>query len=152
MYEVAALICGLLFGLGLAMSGMTDINKVVGFLDITGQFDPTLIFVMGGGLLVSLPFFQFGIKRLNKPFFAGGFNLPTRKDIDTRLVTGAVLFGVGWGLVGLCPGPALASLAYGNPDVLYFVVAMLAGIFTARFIESSVESMKASNAAVKSSV
>lgn len=127
---LAALFCGILFGFGLAMSGMTDVTKVLGFLDLFGQWDPTLALVMGGGLLISLPFFQLGIGKMSSPALATDFRLPARQDIDTQLITGACLFGIGWGLVGLCPGPALASLFYLNPDLVWFAVAMLAGMFT----------------------
>lgn len=140
MRYVTSLFCGVMFGFGLALSGMTDVAKVIGFLDVFGDWDPTLMFVMGGGLLVSLPFFQLGITRLKGPTFAESFRLPTRSDIDTRLVTGALLFGVGWGLVGLCPGPAWASLAYLRIEVVYFVVAMLAGMLVADVIERQVNS------------
>ncbi len=135
MKLLMALISGILFGFGLALSGMTDISKVIGFLDLFGNWDPTLAFVMGGGILVSLPFFQFGLGKLKAPFFADVFRLPTRTDIDGRLITGAALFGIGWGLVGLCPGPAIASLAYLNIEILYFGAAMLAGMFVADFVD-----------------
>ncbi len=131
MNYLFALLCGALFGFGLALSGMTDVSKVIGFLDLFGNWDPTLAFVMGGGLLVSLPFFQLGIGKLKAPLTGGDFRLPTRQDIDARLLIGAALFGIGWGLVGLCPGPAISSLAYLNPDILYFGLAMAAGMFVA---------------------
>ena len=137
MPMIAALIMGALFGFGLALSGMTDISKVIGFLDLAGNWDPTLAFVMGGGLLISTPFFQFGLAKMQGPLFSDVFRVPTRTDIDGRLIGGAALFGIGWGLVGLCPGPALASIAYLNPDILYFVIAMFLGMVAANFIESS---------------
>lgn len=135
MKLLAALICGALFGFGLALSGMTDVAKVIGFLDLFGNWDPTLAFVMGGGLLVSLPFFQFGLPKLQQPVLTEVFRLPTRQDIDARLLGGAALFGIGWGLVGLCPGPVLASLAYFNTDIVIFAVAMVAGMFAADSID-----------------
>ena len=128
MNGLLALACGTLFGFGLAFSGMTDVSRVLGFLDITGQWDPTLVFVMGGGILISLPFFQFGLGRLSKPVFADIFRVPGPGEIDLRLISGAACFGIGWGLVGLCPGPAIASLVYLNPDIVYFVIAMLLGM------------------------
>ncbi len=131
----AALFCGALFGLGLALSGMTDISRVIGFLDLFGDWDPTLAFVMGGGVLVSLPFFQLGLVKLKAPLFDDAFRLPTRSDVDARLLGGAALFGIGWGLVGLCPGPAIASLAYMNTDILLFAAAMLVGMFVADFAD-----------------
>ena len=138
MPAVVALLCGTLFGFGLALSGMTDVAKVIGFLDVTGAWDPTPAFVMGGGLLVSLPFFQFGLPRLPKPLGDVRFRLPTRNDIDPPLLGGAVLFGVGWGLVGLCPGPAIASIAYLEPDLLWFLFAMAAGwLLTGRLVARS---------------
>ena len=132
---LAALFCGCLFGFGLALSGMTDVTKVIGFLDIFGNWDPSLAFVMGGGVLISVPFFQFVLPRFGAPLAGEKFHLPTRADIDTRLVTGAVLFGIGWGLVGLCPGPALASLGYLNIDIIYFLFAMFAGMAAAHFAD-----------------
>jgi uncharacterized protein len=90
---------------------------------------------MVGGILVSLPFFQFGLGKIKAPLFADVFRLPTRTDIDGRLIGGAALFGIGWGLVGLCPGPAIASLAYLNIDILYFGVAMMAGMFVTDFVD-----------------
>lgn len=138
MNLVAALFCGVLFGFGLALSGMTDISRVIGFLDLFGTWDPTLAFVMGGGLAISLPFFQFGIGRMSGPLIEDSFRLPTAQDIDVKLLTGAALFGIGWGLVGLCPGPALASIAYLNlnPDIVYFVIAMVVGMFIADTADS----------------
>jgi len=130
-----ALLCGMLFGFGLALSGMTDINNVIGFLDLFGDWNPMLAFVMVGGILVSLPFFQFGLGKIKAPLFANVFRLPTKTDIDGRLIGGAALFGIGWGLVGLCPGPAIASLAYLNIDILYFGVAMMAGMFVTDFLD-----------------
>ena len=135
MKLLMALLCGMLFGFGLSLSGMTDINNVIGFLDLFGDWNPMLAFVMVGGILVSLPFFQFGLGKIKAPLFADVFRLPTKTDIDGRLIGGAALFGIGWGLVGLCPGPAIASLAYLNIDILYFGVAMMAGLFVTDFVD-----------------
>ena len=107
--NIAALIAGLLFGLGLAISQMTNPAKVLNFLDITGTWDPTLAFVMGGAVLVTLISFRFILKQ-DRPLFEGQFHLPTRSDIDGRLLGGAALFGIGWGLAGYCPGPGIAAL------------------------------------------
>ena len=137
MKLLMALLCGMLFGFGLALSGMTDINNVIGFLDLFGDWNPMLAFVMVGGILVSLPFFQFGLGKIKAPLFADVFRLPTKTDIDGRLICGAALFGIGWGLVGLCPGPAIGSLAYLDIDILYFGVAMLAGMFVTDFVDRS---------------
>lgn len=128
---VVALISGALFGLGLAVSGMANPQKVIGFLDVTGDWDPTLALVMGGALLVSFPAFRmiFGRRR---PVLAEDFDLPANKMVDARLGGGAALFGVGWGLAGFCPGPAVVALvpalAAGIVPVFAFVAAMVAGM------------------------
>ena len=134
--NIAALIAGLLFGLGLAISQMTNPAKVLNFLDITGTWDPTLAFVMGGAVLVTLISFRFILKQ-DRPLFEGQFHLPTRSDIDSRLLGGAALFGIGWGLVGLCPGPAISSLAFGQTESFVFVAAMLVGSVAARFMPTA---------------
>lgn len=118
---------GLLFGVGLILAGMTDPSKVLGFLDLAGLWDPSLAFVMGGAILVSLGAFALAKKRTTS-FLGGAMQLPTNRDIDKRLVTGSLLFGAGWGLAGFCPGPALVSLGTGNPKAVVFVLAMLAGM------------------------
>lgn len=118
---------GLLFGLGLILAGMTDPSKVLGFLDLAGLWDPSLAFVMGGAILVSLGAFTLAKKRTTS-FLGGAMQLPTSRDIDKRLVTGSLLFGAGWGLAGFCPGPALVSVGTGNPKAVVFVLAMLAGM------------------------
>jgi uncharacterized membrane protein YedE/YeeE len=126
MQALVALLCGVVFGAGLAVSGMTNPGKVLAFLDVTGAWDPTLAFVMGGALAVSALGFALARRRA-RPWLAEGFALPTRRDLDARLLGGAALFGVGWGLVGLCPGPALADLARGSPQIWLFVAALVAG-------------------------
>ena len=118
---------GTLFGAGLTISGMTDPLRVRGFLDAFGNWDPTLVFVMGGAVLVMAIAWQVQ-RRMKKPLFGARFSLPDRSDLDGRLIGGAVLFGIGWGIAGLCPGPAVASLALSPRDVLPFVAAMLAGM------------------------
>jgi len=125
---VIALIAGLLFGAGLALGGMTNPLKVISFLDVTGQWDPSLAFVMGCALLITFPVFWW-VRRSSKPLFADKFQLPTRRDIDRPLIIGAALFGIGWGIAGLCPGPAVANLASGSPQVLLFVAMMIAGMW-----------------------
>ena len=127
MKMLAALFSGLLFGFGLTLSGMTNPAKVVNFLDLTGHWDPSLGFVMGGGLLVTLPAF-FLARRRRAPLLDSRFHFSPRSDIDARLIVGAALFGAGWGLAGLCPGPAIASLWRGAPVILVFVAAMAAGM------------------------
>ncbi len=127
------LFAGALFGLGLAVSGMVDPAKVIGFLDVAGDWDPTLAFVMGGALLVTVPAFRLIFKR-RRPVLADDFELPTKKDVDTRLLGGSALFGVGWGLSGFCPGPAVTALATGLTPVFAFVVAMIAGMAIYKWI------------------
>lgn len=124
---------GLLFGLGLTVSGMINPAKVIGFLDLAGDWDPSLALVMGTALLVSLPGFQWILKR-ERPLFETKFFLPGKSDIDAPLIKGAVLFGIGWGLAGLCPGPALAAAASMNSSVLLFLGAMIAGMFLHHFL------------------
>ena len=121
MFNISALVCGLLFGLGLAASGMTDPAKVIGFLDIFGSWDPDLLFVMGSAVVTTAISFRFVLKK-DKPFFASVFSLPTAAGLDKRLLVGASLFGIGWGLYGYCPGPAIASLGYFKPSALLFVL------------------------------
>lgn len=123
---VAAFACGALFGIGLAMAEMTDPARVIGFLDIAGAWDLTLVLVMAGALMISVPLFPLVLGRPH-PLLATKFSLPTKTDVDGRLLTGAALFGIGWGLAGLCPGPAIAALTTGSPAVLMFVAAMIAG-------------------------
>ena len=124
---VSALLIGLLFGAGLAVSGMMNPAKVLGFLDIAGDWDPTLAFVMGGALIVALPA-TLVARRRSRPVLAERFDMPTRRAIDVPLIAGSALFGLGWGLVGFCPGPAFAALATGLWQPGLFVVAMLAGM------------------------
>ncbi len=122
-----ALMVGLLFGIGLIVSGMTDPAKVIGFLDLAGSWDPSLAFVMGGAILVGVV--AFGVARKRKRSFLGApMRLPTATAIDRRLVLGSLAFGAGWGLAGYCPGPALASLASSGTKPLIFTLAMLAGM------------------------
>jgi uncharacterized membrane protein YedE/YeeE len=135
MKLLMALLAGLLFGLGLILSGMTDPAKVLGFLDLAGNWDPSLSFVMGGALLVGSLVFPFATKR-PKSILGDALRLPTATRIDRRLVLGGLTFGVGWGLAGYCPGPALASLAQGGTKPLLFFIAMLAGMALFELLES----------------
>ncbi len=130
---LVALFSGALFGLGLAVSGMVDPAKVIGFLDVAGNWDPTLAFVMGGALLVAIPAFRL-ISRRPRPVLADDFALPTKKDVDARLLGGAALFGVGWGLAGFCPGPSVTALVTGLAPVFAFVAAMIAGMALYKWI------------------
>ena len=132
MKNISALICGFLFGLGLAISEMVNPAKVLGFLDVTGKWDPSLIFVMAAGLAVTLLTFRLILKQ-SRPLFENQFHLPSQgKTIDRQLMTGAVIFGIGWGLVGYCPGPAIASLAYGQTESVIFLAAMMTGLYVSR--------------------
>lgn len=125
---LVALASGVLFGVGLVVSGMSNPAKVIGFLDLAGDWDPTLAFVMGGAVMVTLVAFRFVLRR-ERPVLDKGFSLPQKTAVDGRLVGGAALFGVGWGLSGLCPGPAVVALLSGIPAVLAFFAAMLAGMW-----------------------
>jgi uncharacterized membrane protein YedE/YeeE len=127
MNAIAAFASGLVFGLGLILSGMTDPGKVIGFLDLGGNWDPSLAFVMGGAIAVGLVAFAFA-KRRTVNLLGGAMHLPRASHIDRRLVLGSLAFGVGWGLAGFCPGPALVSLGAGQEQAGVFTVAMLAGI------------------------
>lgn len=129
---VVAFVAGTLFGLGLTVSRMIDPAKVLGFLDVTGNWDPSLALVMIGALTVMAIAYRIAGTRAG-PILAGVFRIPTRRDVDSRLVTGAVIFGVGWGLVGFCPGPALSGLTLGRYEVYVFVAAMLAGMALQRY-------------------
>lgn len=124
---------GLLFGLGLIISGMINPAKVIGFLDITGNWDPSLLLVMGAGLAVTTPAFHF-ILKTGQPLFSTAFFLPVRTDIDGKLIAGAALFGIGWGMAGLCPGPALTAITSLNSSIVIFVVAMIAGMVLYRVV------------------
>ncbi len=124
---IVALFAGALFGVGLAVSGMANPAKIIGFLDVAGDWDPTLMFVMGGALLVTIPAFRLILGR-PRPLLADGFALPTKTDLDGRLLGGAALFGLGWGLSGFCPGPAVVAMVTGLLPVFAFVAAMVGGM------------------------
>jgi len=133
MRSIANLLAGLIFGLGLLISGMANPAKVQNFLDLAGTFDPSLIFVMAGAVMVTFASYRLVLRR-PRPVLAERFYLPTAKDIDARLIGGAALFGIGWGLSGFCPGPAIVSLPLLATGTLVFVPAMLAGIAVARLL------------------
>jgi len=126
--HLVAGLAGLVFGLGLLLSGMTHPERVLDFLDFAGDWNPSLAFVMGTALLVHAPL-GWLVRRGNKPQFSPKFHLPTRRDIDRPLVVGALIFGAGWGLAGFCPGPGLVSAVGGSADALVFVIAMTLGMF-----------------------
>jgi uncharacterized protein len=125
---LAAFVSGVIFAVGLAIGGMTKPAKVAGFLDFTGNWDPSLMFVMGGAVMTHAILYRV-IRKRPTPLFTTAFAIPTRTDIDPRLLGGAALFGIGWGLSGFCPGPAITSLASGQTPVLVFVAAMLGGMY-----------------------
>ncbi|MEE9398005.1 MAG: YeeE/YedE family protein [Methylococcales bacterium] len=126
MKLLVALLCGILFGLGLAVSQMINPAKVIGFLNVIGNWDPSLAFVMGGALTV-MTIARIYILRRPAPLLESQFYLPEKRTLDRRLIIGAILFGIGWGTAGFCPGPALASIGIGGEKVLIFVVSMLVG-------------------------
>ncbi|MGM0826079.1 MAG: DUF6691 family protein [Pseudomonadota bacterium] len=130
---MASYVAGLLFSLGLAVSGMTDPARVVGFLDVAGDWDPTLMFVLGGAVMTTFIGYRFVLKQ-PAPMLAGRFELPSRRDLDTKLLGGAALFGVGWGLSGYCPGPAIASLGGATLPLVAMLATMVLGWLIAKRI------------------
>lgn len=139
MRNLFAFVAGSLFGLGLLVSGMTDTTKVQGWLDVFGAWDPTLAFVMGGAILPMAVAWQF--TRGRRPVLGGSFPEPPKAEIGRKLVIGSVLFGMGWGLAGLCPGPAMASLSYGGIGGAVFLVAMIAGMLAAPPVIARLDAM-----------
>ena len=129
---LTAFACGLLFGAGLALSGMTDTAKVLGFLDLFGDWDPDLVFVMGGALAVTLVSFRF-ITRV-RPLLVHSFSLHRGNSLDWKLLSGSALFGIGWGVYGYCPGPALSALTYLEINTVIFVISMLVGMAVAAMV------------------
>jgi uncharacterized membrane protein YedE/YeeE len=134
MGAIAVFIAGLLFGAGVTVSGMVNPMKVLNFMDLAGQWDPTLIFVMGAGLLTCLAGYRLVFTR-SRPLAADRFELPPSAAIDARLLGGATLFGLGWGLSGFCPGPAVASLVFGYSETFIFVAAMAAGVVAVKLLD-----------------
>ena len=134
MQLLLAMAAGLLFGIGLIVSGMTDPSKIIGFLDLAGRWDPSLAFVMGGAIAIGLVAFHVASKR-QRSLLGDAMRLPTATRIDRRLVLGGLTFGIGWGLAGYCPGPALASLASGGSKPLIFAAAMVAGMALFELVE-----------------
>ena len=137
MNKLISLISGTIFGIGLVVSQMINPEKVLGFLDLFGSWDPSLAFVMIGALIVSSPLFHL-IKNKDKPVFSEKFNYSNNKEINNKLVIGSALFGAGWGLGGLCPGPAISSIALLNINSIIFVVAMFIGFYLAKFFKLSI--------------
>lgn len=148
VFRIAALVSGILFGMGMAVSGMIDPAKVIGFLDVSGHWDPSLAFVMGGALAVFLPSYFLIIKPRKQSVSGAEMCTPTNTKIDARLLSGAAIFGLGWGLAGICPGPAVASLSFGNMSIVLFFVAMLAGSLLTKIVMSSRETEELSTSQV----
>lgn len=145
MYVVTSLLAGLVFGLGLIVSGMANPAKVLGFLDLTGRWDPSLALVMAGAIAVG--FFAFAVaRRRTLSFLSAEMKLPTAHHIDRRLVAGGLLFGIGWGVAGFCPGPALVALGMGESKAVVFVAAMLAGMGVFELLERRKHSLEPSPA------
>ena len=130
MNKLVSLFCGIIFGIGLVISEMINPEKVLGFLNIFRDWDPSLAFVMIGALIISTPVFHL-FKKNDKPLFSSSFSIPTNKEIDKKLIIGSTLFGAGWGLIGLCPGPAITSLALLNMSSIIFVLSMFTGFYIA---------------------
>ena len=130
MSKLVSLFCGIIFGIGLVISQMINPAKVLGFLNLFGEWDPSLAFVMIGSLIISSPLFHL-FKNKEKPIFSSSFSISNKKEIDKKLIFGSILFGAGWGLVGLCPGPAITSIALLNVSSAIFVVSMFIGFYIA---------------------
>lgn len=133
MRALSLYLIGLIFGVGISVSGMANPAKVLNFFDLAGTWDPSLAFVMGGAVIVTFIGYRFVLRR-SSPVMAPSFNLPTNRALDARLIGGSALFGVGWGIAGFCPGGALPALGTGDVRVFIFVGALLAGILAARFL------------------
>ena len=134
MNKIFSLLSGFIFGLGLTVSSMTNPAKVIGFLDITDNWDPSLMFVMIGAIAISAPLFYL-LRNKTKPLFDLNFEIPTIKNINKKLILGASIFGIGWGMVGFCPGPAIASLAMLKPVSIIFVLSMASGFYMSRLVK-----------------
>ena len=147
MHRFSEFLIGLLFGWGLLISGMTDPGKVLGFLDLAGACDPSLAFVMGGGVLVGLVGFALAKKRTTS-FLGSAMHLPTSRDIDRRLVLGSLTFGAGWGLAGFCPGPGIVAMGAGESKATLFVVAMIAGMWAFELLNRKPKATAATDAGV----
>ena len=142
MNALVALACGAVFGLGLVISGMADPAKVIGFLDVTGRFDPSLLVVMASALAVSTVAYAIA-RRRNASYLGCAFSLPASRAVDRRLVAGAVVFGIGWGIAGVCPGPAFVVLGAGRIEGVVFLVAMAAGMGAFELVERRARSRAA---------
>jgi uncharacterized membrane protein YedE/YeeE len=136
MRLITSYLIGLVFGVGIAISGMANPAKVLNFFDLAGTWDPSLAFVMGGALIVTFIGYRFVLKRTT-PLMSASFQLPTRRDLDLPLLAGSAVFGVGWGIAGFCPGGALPALGTGRLEVFIFVGALLVGIFAAKALQAA---------------
>ncbi len=137
MKNLSALISGLIFGLGIAISGMANPAKVLNFFDIAGTWDPSLALVMGGALLTALIGYRIVFAKAAAPVFEQGYSLPTAKNIDLPLVGGSALFGIGWGIAGFCPGGAVPALGFGGTETLIFIAAMIGGLLIGRKLKQA---------------
>ena len=135
MTKLSSLISGIVFGLGLTISGMVNPEKVLGFLNIFDNWDPSLMFVMIGAILIFSPLY-FIFKRKSRPIFSKNFVVPLKTNIDKNLIVGAIMFGAGWGLAGLCPGPAISAISFLNTDVYLFVLFMFVGFYLGNLIKT----------------
>ena len=140
MNKIFSLLSGIIFGFGLTLSSMTNPAKVIGFLNITGSWDPSLMFVMIGAILICFPVFYI-LRNNNKPLFALRFEIPKIRKVDKQLIFGSTLFGLGWGTVGFCPGPAISSLALLNPLSILFVISMVVGFYSSRIFSNKKQSI-----------
>lgn len=146
MHLILVYLIGLIFGLGISISGMANPAKVINFFDVAGSWDPSLAFVMGGALAVAFIGYRLVLGR-QKPVFEGKFQLPTATKLDARLLGGSAVFGVGWGIAGFCPGGALPALGTGKSEVLIFAAAMLAGIFAAKWANALIRNRQSAGTA-----
>lgn len=142
MKLIVSFILGMLFSMGLSISGMVNPDKVLGWLDFFGAWDPSLIFVMGGAVTVNILFFKLILKRKH-PLLENKFSVPTKTVVDNRLLVGSALFGIGWGLGGVCPGPGLSNLFLFNPKVIAFLVAMVFGMIAFKWVDEKTNILKA---------
>ena len=136
---------GLIFGIGISISGMANPAKVINFFDIAGSWDPSLMFVMGGALITTFIGYRLVLPRPTGPIFESKFQLPTATDLDARLIGGSAIFGIGWGIAGFCPGGALPALGTGRSEVFVFVAALIVGIFVARAANTALRSRQAAH-------
>tara|TARA_Y100000741_G_scaffold320114_1_gene268471 strand:- start:1819 stop:2223 length:405 start_codon:yes stop_codon:yes gene_type:complete len=130
--KIISLLCGIIFGIGLVISGMTNPEKVIGFLSVTRNWDASLIFVMGGAIIITAPFFYL-LKNKKNSYLGFEVIIPKKNGIDIKLVIGSLLFGIGWGLSGLCPGPSVSAISVFNPIIIFFLFSMIVGILFNKF-------------------